>query len=187
MFTGVQHNKKKDQSSFYVRRSRIINLVEIAKKSVKVLCWSIWWYSVDQRHITALYLTGDCCTRTENTYTCTSLQNTFPMWLWHTSLPSTVMSKENGHGEVLRGNKCLSRVWCFLIWACKRDNIAFKNVHLSLFSSEYDPREFSWSNGWSEGLFTSDSVTCVFFFSCFFLNSVLKEWPIYPWLQLFSH
>jgi len=30
---------------------------------------SIWWYGVDQRHITALYLTRDCCTRTENTHT----------------------------------------------------------------------------------------------------------------------
>lgn len=49
--------------------AELLIFVEIAKKSVKVLGWSIWWYGVDQRHITALYLTGDCCTRTENKHT----------------------------------------------------------------------------------------------------------------------
>lgn len=50
---------KKDQSNLFdVRWSRILNFVEIAKKSVKVLCRSIWWCGVDQRHITAFISLG---------------------------------------------------------------------------------------------------------------------------------
>lgn len=123
---------KKDQSSFfffYVRRSRILNFVEIAKKSVKVLCWSIWWYGVDQRHITALYLTGDCCTRTENTHThAQAFKITFFPCGSDTVLRSTVMSWRSSE----RQQMFIQIMVLFNFGACKRDNIAFKNVHQPL-------------------------------------------------------